>query len=148
MSPDLTENLYAAFPNLYGIGRTRMQDVDMRWGFECGDGWYQILFDLSQALNGYKALHPENNFRVVQVKAKFGQLRFYLDNPPDATMSKMIADASTCAGRTCEITGKAGVLCINGRRRAMVLCEEKASELGFKPLQPKTGAVKTFYRGS
>ena len=132
LTPDLTENLYAAFPLLYRNRHKHTDESSMAWGFECGDGWYQLLFDLSRELSTYQAEHPELDFEVEQVKSKFGSLRFHLSGG-DATTEKMIEAACQRASVTCELTGKPGQLCENPARRfsAMVLCPEKAAELGY-----------------
>lgn len=116
----------------------------MVWGFECGDGWYQLLFDLSQELSTYQAERRELDFAVEQAKSKFGSLRFRLSGG-DAITEKMIEAACQRASVTCELTGKPGQLCENPVRRfsAMVLCPEKAAELGFSVVNnQKTGEPK------
>lgn len=104
----------------------------MGWGFECGDGWYQLLYDLSQKLVNYQAEHSELNIEAEQVKSKFGTLRFHLDGGDGATQ-EMIDRACLRASGTCEITGKPGELCASPSHRfsSIVLCPEKAEELGF-----------------
>ena len=104
----------------------------MGWGFECGDGWYQLLYDLSLELVNYQAEHPELNIEAEQVKSKFGTLRFYLDGGDGATQ-EMIERACQRASTTCELTGKPGQIYENPARRfsTMVLCPDKAEELGY-----------------
>lgn len=52
------------------------------YGFEVGDGWYQLLFDLCVRIEEiYKEYDRPVTIKVAQVKAKFGQLRFYYDLP-------------------------------------------------------------------
>lgn len=105
-----TEKLYAAFPQLYR-GRCKPQsESSMCWGFDCGDGWYQVLYDLSQELSNYQAAHPTLNLEVVQVKSKFGILRVHL-NYRDTTTEKLIELAQQRAGATCELTGNASWIC-------------------------------------
>jgi len=132
LAPDLTEKLYVAFPHLYRGRHKPMDESSMVWGFECGDGWFQLLYELSQELSAYQAEHPELDFAVDQVKSKFGSLRFHLSGG-DAITEEMIEAACQRASVTCELTGKPGQLCENPARRfsAMVLCPEKAAELGF-----------------
>ena len=89
LNPALTENLYEAFPQLYRGRHKSMYESSMCWGFECGDGWYQLIYDLSQELSNYFAEHLELNFEVVQVKSKFGILHFHLSGH-DAVTDKMI----------------------------------------------------------
>jgi hypothetical protein len=74
MSPQLTEKLYAEFPQLFR-GHCN-QDTAMCRGFECDDSWYQMIWDLSQQLTDYMNLHPEIDIEVTQVKNKLGTLRY------------------------------------------------------------------------
>lgn len=105
LHPELTENLYAAFPQLYRGRHKSKYESSMCWGFECGDGWYQLLYDLSQELSNYLAEHPELDLEAVQVKSKFGVLHFHL-NYHYATTEKMIDLARQRASVTCQLTGK------------------------------------------
>lgn len=49
----------------------------MKYGFACGDGWFKLILELCMDIN---ATDKPYNFEVVQVKDKFGELRFYYDN--------------------------------------------------------------------
>lgn len=140
LNPELAEKLYAAFPRLYRGRHKSDQESSMCWGFECGDGWYPLLYDLSLELSNYLAEHPELDFEAVQVKSKLGSLCFYL-NDYDKITRGMIDQACQRASLTCELTGKPGQLHGSPTRRfsVMVLCPEKAAELGFVPLMPRTG---------
>lgn len=52
------------------------------YGFEVGDGWYQLLFDLCTRIEEiYKEYNQPVTIKVAQVKSKFAQLRFYYDLP-------------------------------------------------------------------
>jgi len=114
LKPELAEKLYTAFPH--------------------SDGWYQLLYDLSQELNNYQAKHPAIDLEVEQVKSKFGILRFHLSGG-DAVTEKMIERACQRASVTCELTGQPGQHCVSPKRRfVMVLCPEKAAELGYVPV--------------
>ena len=81
----------------------------MCWGVECGDGWYPLIETLCAALSwdGYDFLH--NHARqdppvVVQVKEKFGSLRFYVDGATEAD-DATIGFAALLSGRVCETCG-------------------------------------------
>jgi hypothetical protein len=105
MNDFLTEQMYDVFPALYR-GRTKSpQDSAMCWGFECGDGWYQILYDLSLALHEYALRHPELSLEVMQVKSKFGTLRIHL-NQHTSEIDEMISHACQQAEGIDEDTGK------------------------------------------
>lgn len=76
------------------------------FGFECGDGWFELLKDLITEL---KVLCEKEGYetKVTQVKEKFGGLRFYVHCEPDA-VSKLIRKAEKRAEKTCELCGKEG----------------------------------------
>ena len=96
----------------------------MAFGFECGDGWFDLVKELCEKL---KALNLKN-FRVTQVKEKFGGLRFYIGSvePEKADqVFRLIDKAEKESYRTCETCGKPGkpnkegwitTLCNNCRR--------------------------------
>jgi hypothetical protein len=104
MNDVLTEQMYAAFPDLYR-GRTRPpRDSAMCWGFQCGDGWYEILYDLSKELTDYALQRPPLRLEVMQVKSKFGNLRFHLDYS-DSVTEEIISRARDRADLISEVTG-------------------------------------------
>ncbi|MBN3854036.1 hypothetical protein G3N59_11660 [Paraburkholderia sp. Ac-20340] len=79
------------------------------WGFECGDGWFDLLDAL--ALNLQYATKSAGAPQVVaaQVKEKFGRLCFYTDGA-DARQRAMIELAETMSSRICEVCGNRGTL--------------------------------------
>lgn len=80
------------------------------WGISCGDGWYKVIYDLCKELEPLiEALPEEERFycAAVQVKEKFGGLRFYLDAETDE-MSKVISKAERKSYETCEDCGAPG----------------------------------------
>ena len=90
--------------------------------FECGDGWFAIIKDLSDKLN-YIINRDGLTIRATQVKQKFGTLRFYMDSETDE-MSRLIAKAEELSATTCETCG------LHGKMREgwwkHVLCDECA----------------------
>ena len=105
MNQALTESLFAAFPRLYRGRHKSNVESSMCWGFECGDGWYQILWDLSRELSDYLTESTDIDFEVLQVKSKFGTLRFHL-NYRDTVTENMIERAQKRCGVTCESSGR------------------------------------------
>jgi hypothetical protein len=118
----------------------------MSWGFQCDDGWYELIRSLSLQLTDYANTHPNAVVEVAQIKEKFGWLRFQLIEGDDATL-EMIERVCLRSRTTCELTGQPGVLCVEGlaRRsgspRFKVLCAAKAAELGFVPVKGKDDEV-------
>lgn len=75
MSPEKEEQLYTRYPDLYSHKDLPASESCMCWGFECGDGWFDLIDELSKNL-----VKLDSAIRVGQVKEKYGGLRFYLDN--------------------------------------------------------------------
>jgi len=50
MNEELDKKLVESFPLLYSDRQGSMQATCMCWGFECGDGWFDIVWDLSSKL--------------------------------------------------------------------------------------------------
>lgn len=88
---------------------------------ECGEGWRllieQLDRDIRKAVPGYRA---------VQVKEKFGELRFYIDVLPEAeydAAASLIREAERNSLKICEICGEPGEL-RNRRGWDKTLCDK------------------------
>lgn len=100
MTTALEQELVSRFPSLY----------HPNFGFECGDGWYHLLLDLSQKLEEEILKHPKDsrgNYQATQVKEKFAGLRFYMSSSTNE-MENIIANAEDQAEKTCEVCGNPG----------------------------------------
>ena len=67
-----TEKLYKDFPELYKQHSWSMQDTCMCWGFECDDGWFDLIYQLSKDI----VEKSKNKIQAIQVKEKFGGIIF------------------------------------------------------------------------
>jgi hypothetical protein len=107
-------------------------------------GWYKIMnrlcSELSVILEEALEVNPETPeeplFSVLQVKEKFGGLRFYyMMNTKDDELYRRIQtavdNAEDTSYSTCQITGNIGVLCKDGSH-FMTLCEESRISMGYK----------------
>ena len=74
------------------------------FGFECGIGWYDILDGLLNGIYEHLKISNLQNFQIVQVKEKFGGLRFYVHGADDA-IHALIRDAENLSYSTCELCG-------------------------------------------
>jgi hypothetical protein len=86
----------------------------MCYGFCHGDGWYNIIDNLCEGIQTYcdekKATDdPEFQVVAVQVKEKFGGLRFYV-NGGDEHIYKLIHASEEESYKTCEDCGSPGKL--------------------------------------
>jgi hypothetical protein len=82
MNPELEQQLIEKYPKIFCQKDLPPTQSLMCFGFECGDGWYELIDSLCgyiQAMvdsNSYKG-SKWSQFEAVQVKEKFGRLRFY-----------------------------------------------------------------------
>lgn len=80
MSPELDTLLCKRYPALFAQRHLPMAVTAMCWGFSCGDGWFalidQLCTNLQECVDAGTIPQPV----AVQVKEKFGELRFYLAN--------------------------------------------------------------------
>lgn len=58
MNANLTRKLHTDFPVLYRGIDLSPQASAMCWGFECGDGWYSLIYELSERLVAYQQQCP------------------------------------------------------------------------------------------
>lgn len=105
MNEENTKKLFDDFPVLLREG--------LAYGFECKDGWYELLRQLFTKLEtlwkAYPNGQPADAPVILQVKEKFGLLRVYL-SWQTAAMSSAIKDAEAKSARTCEICGQPGTM--------------------------------------
>lgn len=116
MKKELDEQLCHEFPNLYRERGLPMTDTCMCWGFEFGDGWFQLVYDLSQKLEALILKEPETDrgqYSCGQAKEKFGGMRFYMNSATDE-MNRIIDDTEVLSTKTCETCGKPGEIVRTG----------------------------------
>lgn len=133
MRDELDKKLCEDFPILYSQRHLDMMSTCMCWGFDCDDGWEPIIRHLSANLEwlNYHGAHIE----AVQVKEKYGTLRFY-ESIIEGGMRvaeivwDLIDHAEIVSGQTCEKCGNAGKRRSGGWIRT--LCDDCAKELGYE----------------
>lgn len=110
MRDDLAKVLVQDFPKLYADFEQPTRKTPFScWGFECSDGWAPLLRRLSEKLE-MRIIAGDTNCRVIQVKEKFGTLRFYMSYFLDDEMQKLVHAAEFESASTCEICGEKGSL--------------------------------------
>lgn len=126
MKPELENKLCEEFPTFFLRGKPLTESL-MAFGFECGDGWYDLLHSLCVDIKKILTQHPELvGFKVIQVKEKFGGLRFYISGGSDEIW-KRIDQAEKQSLCTCEKCGKPGKL--RGRVWLYTACLDHTSEV-------------------
>lgn len=121
MNNELSLKLFEDFPILYQQKVLSPQHSLMCFGFSCGDGWYSLIRELSEKIEGYNGKNPDSPIVAVQVKEKFGALRFYVDHS-SGEVETWIREAEAESSMTCERCGEPGKLRGNGWLRT--LCDD------------------------
>ena len=115
MHINLQTYLIKKFPKLYIDNPDNKRSVDFY--FECDDGWFRLILWLSRYLQLYvdkqntwskkypDMYQPIEQIKVIEVKEKFGILRYNVINGNSHTES-IIQFAEFISGCICEYTGK------------------------------------------
>lgn len=130
MKQELDEYLCKVYPKIFANRYKDMTETAMCWGFDCGDGWFQILNQLCNNIQhhiNWKNKDGEVVAQVVadQVKEKFGTLRFYYTGGDDY-ISGLVSMAESMSGVTCEECGAPGES--GGSGWISTLCETHRAE--------------------
>lgn len=142
MKKQYDEYLCANYPKLYKGRHGDMMKTCMVWGFDTGDGWFNVLNGLSLMIQSHINGRTHERWRIrrskrkydlmsdeekaknswlnrdempprvpqvvaLQVKEKFGGLRFYYEGGDD-TISEYVAMAEAMSYITCEECGAPG----------------------------------------
>ena len=112
MRQELDEQLCKNYPKMMVNRNLPMTETCMCWGFDCGDGWFNILNQLMGNIQHHIDWKNRNGEVVPQVtldqvKEKFGTLRFYYTGG-DEYIHGMVAMAEAMSGVTCESCGNPG----------------------------------------
>lgn len=131
MKLELEQQLVKTYPKIFSQYGGDPKQTCMAFGFECGDGWFDLIDTICEAIQNHNEhmnrLWPNLKFRVVavQVKEKYGTLRFYnefiyADGLEECDRDKlenyikqvngMISFAEFMSGRICEVCGQKGSL--------------------------------------
>lgn len=128
MRDELDERLCSRYPRIFADRNGDMKKTAMCWGFECGDGWYEILDALCYSIQSHINSNPHHNIPQVvaeQVKEKYGSLRFYVRGGNDYIRG-MIHMTEVLSERTCEQCGAPGRM--RGRGWLYVACDQHTQE--------------------
>jgi hypothetical protein len=153
MRQELDEYLCKVYPKMMVNRNKDMKETCMCWGFEVGDGWFNIINQLMGNIQHHldwkerqrdvtirfnSTAAPEDirpvpdaipQVTLDQVKEKFGSLRFYITGG-DEYISGMVTLAESMSGVTCEDCGSIGERRSGGWIRT--LCDTHEAEAQAK----------------
>lgn len=125
MNEKNTIKLLNDFPKLYIQSKLPPTQSCMCFGFECGDGWFSLIYNLSKDIQDYIDRNNLNQVEVFQVKEKFGSLCFYIDQGDDYIFD-LINKVEKDSCSICEFCGSPGK--IIGGGWLMCLCDNCRSK--------------------
>lgn len=144
MREELDKLLCEKYPKIFANRYGDMKTTAMCWGFDCGDGWYDIINALCRNIQGHIDWQNSSRERLLennphnmkirdevpqviaeQVKEKFGTLRFYYDGGDDMIRG-MVYMAESMSAVTCEECGNKGMIREGGWIRT--LCDTHAED--------------------
>ena len=143
MRAELDSLLCEKYPKMMVNRHAPMQETAMCWGFEVGDGWYNILNQLMSQIQHHIDWKQDRKERfnqgegcdqvtLDQVKEKFGTLRFYYSGG-DEYIRGLVTMAEAMSAITCETCGNAGKF--RGQGWYYTSCEEHAKEEDKLPVE-------------
>lgn len=100
MKTELECKLYNAFPYFH----YEMGNHEGNLGLECGDGWFDLIFEMCQKI---KETGLDQDLRFMQVKEKYAMLRVY-DNGSCDEVYDIISEYENKSAEVCEECGKPG----------------------------------------
>lgn len=165
MKKEFDDYLVKRYPNLFRERNAPANKTSMVYGFQCGDGWFNLLNMLCESIDNHiKSIERNNKFNqrqldlaaankmdemhdwmrtayekgelvikkipdvtVVEVKEKFGELRFSVKGA-DEQVHGMINMANSMSSTICEECGKPGKLSNTNSGWIRVLCKEHSTK--------------------
>lgn len=104
MNKKLEEQLFTKYPKLFAQKDLSMQETCMCWEICTGNGWYWLIDSLCNCIQNYIDANKKPQVEIVQLKEKFGQLRYYLTGADD-TIGGMVWLAEDMSYQICETCG-------------------------------------------
>ncbi len=100
MRSELQEKLFKNYPKLLRGSSENIQTNLLPFGIETGDGWYYLIDTLCDKIKRH-CERTEIDVKVLQIKQKFGGLRFYVSTYDDDIFA-MINFAEALSYTICE----------------------------------------------
>jgi hypothetical protein len=102
MNEEHTRYLVENYPRLYARAGDAPEKSSMAFGFQCEDGWFELIRELSEKLEPLGVV-------AECVKEKYGGLRFYVDSGSFEVWD-LIEEAENQSTSICELCGAPGGL--------------------------------------
>ena len=110
MTPELQDKLLKKYPKFFAQKELPPAMTCLCWGFECKDGWYDLIEEVAKAAEKYNNDNPgipENDIQAAQIKEKYGCLRIYVNHAPDYIYD-LLDKVERKSAKICEDCGQLG----------------------------------------
>jgi len=104
MNIKLEKKLYKKYPKIFKQRKLSCRETAMCWGISTGDGWYWLIDNLCNTIQKYIDTNGQDQVEAVQVKEKYGGLRFYIQGVNNL-IEGMIWLAESLSYKICEECG-------------------------------------------
>ena len=109
MTQEPDDLLCHRYPHIFLDRHGDPTETAMCWGFQCGDGWFEIIDDLCAEITRQVNAGAMPPVVAAQVKEKSGYLRFYIrdhfNRDANSEAHRLIELAQQRAERTCQHCG-------------------------------------------
>ncbi len=104
MDSRLENKLYERFPDLYREKTAPLESSKMAWGVQCGDGWYKLIYELSNKIAKI-ATEGEYSPAISQI-SRHEDGTLYVDvrnvSPPIADIVTTVRETSRLTCESCS----------------------------------------------
>ncbi|EJM74040.1 MbcA/ParS/Xre antitoxin family protein [Pseudomonas sp. GM60] len=104
MQEQLDALLCTRYPAIFSAEGSADQHI---FGFECGDGWFTLIDGACELIQRHIETDGAQQLRALQVKQKFGGLRFYYRHGNGYTAAA-VELAESLSPHVCEVCGAVG----------------------------------------
>lgn len=118
MKDELQKSLYERWPLIFQNHKNPSSALS--WGICCGDGWFDLIDTLCAALQAETDLHGAPQAKALEVKEKFGCLRFAVG----------------------EVSERQREMCFCAESMSQGICE-KCGDLASHGVMPNGGLIVT-----
>lgn len=103
MKAELEKQIIDIAPHMFIYkGSDNPQQSLICFGFQCDDGWFNLIKELVEKL---KIIDIDKEIRVFQIKSKYAGLRFYIDHGINK-IQNLISEYEIKSESVCEECGK------------------------------------------
>jgi hypothetical protein len=125
MNRELENTLVATYPAIYRSLKPRYSGACR---FECDDGWYRLIEELSRKL---EAKARTTGLLAVEVGEKLGSLRVLFRGDVTSAVDGWLAEAARQSRRTCERCSQPAMLRRRKEGRVRTLCPTCAATMDY-----------------